>query len=335
MQAGHRGSTQRGWSSIPDRYVLWALALATLLCTLIAPSLDPDQWAQRRWAFLGDRALDGLLEQAQLPLHADTPKERLSLSLQGMKLTEPQARGLREAMARHPGVNEQPKSPHRLLASAHRWGPIAAVELRLFRRGWVLCVQELERMVHAAWLPPFSLLVAALLCLGLLPRLLPSWLTMPVAAATAQAILAWLRRGEPYRAIPVHWTEWPSREYERAMTLWRELVFAKPELSCACACGMLLLAAYLSHRARARGQARSAAELMILGLWAVSSLVWWDAGFRCTLPLTAIEGSGASLMRVSHALRGAAWACTALMVWRSWVGQESKAQAQINPTSQQ
>lgn len=324
MESEERRSTKRGGGSLPDRYVLWAFALATLLCTLIVPTLAPEQWEQRRWAFLGDRALDGLLEHAQLPLEAGATKDRLSLSLQGMKLSEPQARGLREAMARHPGVNEQPSSPHRLLASAHTWGPLCAVELRLFRRGWVLRVQELERMLHLPWLAPLSLLLSALLCLGLCSRWLPSWLTMPLAACGAQAMLAWLRRGEPYREIPVHWTEWPSKEYARVLDGWSELVVANPEMSCAFACALLLLAAYLSHRARLRGKARSVGELLVFALWATSSLVWWDAAFRCTLPMSAIEGPGANLMRVSHALRGVAWACTALMVWRSCRGHDSE-----------
>lgn len=316
MRARSWVSKERSWGWVQDRYVLWVCALAALLCTLIAPRLAPEQWAQRRWAFLADRALDGLLEQAELPAQVSRVDDRLSLSLQGMKLSEPQTQGLREAMARHPGVNHRPSSPHRLLASAHSWGPIAAVELRLFRRGWVLRVQELERMIHVPWSAPLALLCSALLCLGLGRRWMPSWLTMPIAAAVAQAHLAWLRKGEPYRAIPVHWTEWPDRAYTQVLHDWGDLVGRSPKLSCALACGLLLLAATVSHRARARGHSRSLPELLALGIWVLASLVWWDAAFRCTLPLTSIEGPGADLMRVSHALRGVAWACTACMIWR-------------------
>lgn len=317
VDASPSGSVQGSWAWVQDRYALWFFALATLVCTLIAPRLDPQQWEQRRWAFLGDRAIDGLLEHAQIPLERASPSDRLSLSLQGMKLSEPQARGLREAMARHPGVNERPTAAHRLLASAYSWGPIAAVELRLFRRGWVLRVQEIERMVHAPWLAPLALLLSALICLGLFPRWVPGWLTMPVAAAGAQAMLAWARKGEPYREIPVRWTEWPEKEYGEAMRAWGDLVVKSPELSCACACALLLVAIYISHRARVRGHRRSVPELMVFALWVLSSLVWWDAAFRCTLPLISIEGAGANLMRVSHALRGAGWGCTAWMTWRA------------------
>lgn len=330
---------RRSWGWVQDRYLLWFCALATLLCTLIAPRLDPQGWEQRRWAFLGDRALDGLLEQAQVPLQAPEPSQRLSLALQGMKLQEAQARGLREAMARHPGVNERPGSAHRLLASAHTWGPIAAVELRLFRRGWVLRVQEIERMIHAPWLPALALLLSALVCLGPCSRWVPGWLTLPLAAAGAQAMLAWMRKGEPYREIPVRWTEWPQKEYAWAMQAWGDLLASSPKLSCGVACALLLLAVYISHRASLRGHRRSGLEIAVLILWILSSLVWWDAAFRCTLPLTAIEGPGASLMRCSHALRGVAWGCTALMIWRACSGtledRSSDTKVTSNPDSAQ
>lgn len=319
MRAGKRASKECGAGRVNDRYVLWFCALAALLCTLVAPRLDPEQWTQRRWAFLGDGALDALLEHAQLPARASSTEDRISLSLQGMKLSRAQAKGLREAMARHPGVNHRPESPHRLLASAYTWGPVCAVEFRLFRRGWVLRVQELERMVHVPWLAPLSLLLSGILCLGLLRRWMPGWLTLPVAAAGAQACLAWFRKGEIYRTIPVRWTEWPERVYSQYFEEWSDLVAQYPKFSCATACGLLLLAAFVSHRASVVGHRRTGPELLVLGIWVLSSLVWWDVAFRCTLPLTAIEGSGASLMRVSHVLRAVAWACTGLIVWRSWI----------------
>lgn len=289
-----------------------AAAFAALVAAVLASRIEPHAWEQQRWAFLGHRALDGLLDHADLPIEVDTVEQRMPLALQGMKLSAAETAGLRTAMVRHRGVNDAPQSRYRLLASAHQWGSIYAVEFRLVRRGWALRVQELERMLHVPWVPAAGLLLGGLLCwFGL-----PQWFILPIAAASSQACLAWLRRGEPYREIPVHWREWPDKLYERLDRAWTQLVLHRVDMSALVALGLVAVAWWLSRRAQQRGASRSPRQIAGLVVWFVASVIWWDACFRTSLPLRELQVDGSGLMRVSHALRALGWACSGLLLLR-------------------
>lgn len=306
------GQASRKWGNVQDRHLLWACAGLALIFALVAPSMDPQGWTQRRWSFLGHRALDTLLLDADLPTRAEPVQARLALAVHGRGLSKAESRGIRDAVVRHPGTREVVDSSNHLLVDLHQWGRISAVQLRLYRRGWGLRMQSLERMIQAPFVPSLALLIGALCCLGSIPR----WLTMPVAAGAAQAMLAWFRRGEPYRVIPVHWTEWPDGMYRRLHEAWIALVLHQPIITSAVACLGLLAAWRIGAQARAQGEGRRPRELLVFAGWLLASVLWWDAYFRSTLPVSQLQSGGAGMMRLGHVLLLVAWLVSGVMVLR-------------------
>lgn len=302
----------RAWGSFADRHLWLAFAAIALLSALLAPQLDRASWERRHWSFLGERALTSLLQDANLPTEVAQVRERLSVSVHGRNLNKAQQRGIRDAVVRHHGVNQKPSSEQRLLVDVHRWGPVSAVELRLFRRGWALRMQSLERMIHVPWLPGMAMFFAALLGISPLMRRLG----MPIAGCCGQAMLAFCRRGEPYRVLPVHWQEWPESLYAQLLDHWNTAVFHRPHLSVLAACLLLIVAWRVSAVAKQRGQSRAFSEILWFLLWGVGSVIWWDASFRATIPVSQLEGAGAGLMRLGHVFLAAAWVCSAVMQLR-------------------
>lgn len=328
VQATHSGqeTAKAARAGVQDRYVLWFAALLALVCSCLAPRLDPGQWERQRWSFLAQRAIDGLLEQGGLPTRVEDVRERLPLALQGMGSSEDQEQGLVSAMAQHPGVNESPESAHRLLAATHQWGSIYSVELRLVRRGWALRVQSLERMIHVPWIPTLALVLGGLCCLGRTPR----WLIMPVAGGSAQAMLAYCRRGEAYREIPVHWTEWPQGWYGEVEALWSSWIVEHPTWSWGFALSCLAIGWMSSAYSARAGRSMGWQDLGIGALWVLGSLAWWDASFRTGLPIAVLDGQGASLMRMSHVLRGLAWICTGMLLLRERANAQARGQKAVS-----
>lgn len=301
-----------GGRAFQDSYVICACSLFAFILALAAPHIQPEDWSRQRTVFLAKHAISSMLRQANLPLQVEPPEERLGLALQTMNESPAEVAGLKKAMAQHAGVREVEDSSHRLLANVHHWGSIFAVELRLLRRGWVLRMNRLERFIDAPWVPGFGMLVASVFCLLSGAR----WLIMPVAAGIAQICLAALRRGQGYREIPVLWGEWPDAVYARLDELWLRLVFHNPAWSIGVVSVLLLLAYGLSRWAKFRARERSWREIAIMMIWVLASLAWWDATFRCSLPLGDIWVSGAGWMRISRTAASIAWGVSAVMVLR-------------------
>lgn len=302
-----------GGRAFGDSYVLCACAVLAFVLALVAPHIDPEAWSRQRTGFLAKHAISAMLRQADLPIQVETPADRLGLALQTMNESPAEVAGLKKAMAQHAGVREVEGSRHRLLANVHQWDNIFAVELRLFRRGWVLRMNRLERFVDGPWVPSLGLLLASVFCLCSGAH----WLFMPVAAGASQVSLAALRRGQAYREIPVHWGEWPDAVYASLDELWLRLVFHRPALSIAVVAVFLLVAYGLSRRAKVRARERSWREIAGMAIWVLASLAWWDATFRSSLPIAEIWVSGAGWMRASRTAASIAWGVSGVMMLRT------------------